>query len=63
MISIDLIRNDPDQVRQGLAARGEDDPLDQILELDIERRSAVTERDDLRGERNQPPSGAGLGWG
>ena len=53
MISIDLIRNDPDQVRQGLAARGEDDPLDQILELDIERRSAVTERDDLRGERNR----------
>ena len=53
MISIDLIRNDPDQVRQGLAARGEDDPLDQILELDIKRRSAVTERDDLRGERNR----------
>ena len=63
MLSIDLIRRDPEQVRQALAARGEDDPLDQILDLDSQRRAAVTERDDLRGERNRVSAEVGQARG
>ena len=59
MLSIDLIRHDPDLVRQALAARGEDDPLDKIMELDSQRRTAVTKRDDLRGERNRVSAAVG----
>ena len=53
MLSIDLIRREPDLVRQALEARGETDPLGEILELDAQRRRAVTEGDDLRAERNR----------
>jgi len=53
MLSIELIRREPDQVKRALAARGEEEPLDHLLELDAQRRAAVTERDDLRGERNR----------
>lgn len=48
MLSIDLIKQDPEQVRQALADRGEEDPLDQILALDSLRRSIKTETDELR---------------
>lgn len=53
MLSIDLIRRDPDQVRQALAARGEEDPLTELLELDSQRRAALTEGDELRAQRNR----------
>ena len=52
MLSIELIRRDPDVVRQALAARGEDDPLDELLALDARRRQAITEGDQLRSQRN-----------
>ena len=52
MLSIELIRRDPDVVRQALAARGEDDPIDELLELDARRRQAITEGDRLRSQRN-----------
>ena len=53
MLSIDLIRREPDRVRQALEDRGETDPLGEILELDAQRRQAVTEGDGLRAERNR----------
>ena len=53
MISIELIRRDPDQVRRALAARGEADPLAQLLEIDAQRRAALTEGGDLRAQRNR----------
>jgi len=52
MLSIEQIRNDPDRFRQALEARGESDPLAQLLELDAERRQAITKGDDLRAQRN-----------
>ena len=52
MLSIELIRRDPDLVRQALAARGEEDPLDELLALDAQRRQAITEGDQLRSRRN-----------
>ena len=43
MISIELIRSDPDRVREAMARRGENVPIDDILELETADRL-----DDLR---------------
>ena len=53
MLDLDLIRRDPDAVRQALGKRGEDSTLERILELDAERRGKIRERDELRAHRNQ----------
>jgi seryl-tRNA synthetase len=53
MLSIELIRKDPDYVRKALESRGEADPLAALLELDAQRRQAITEGDELRARRNQ----------
>ena len=52
MINIELIRNDPDAVRDAIKKRGDDVPIDRILELDGQRRSAIAEGDVLRAQRN-----------
>ena len=44
MLSIELIRRDPDFVRASLQSRGEEDPITELLELDAQRRRAVTRR-------------------
>ncbi len=53
MLNIDHIRRAPHEVAAGLARRGEDPDLDDLLRLDQERRTAVTERDALRATHNQ----------
>ncbi len=56
MLDPKLIRNDPDTVRRGLERRGAEDLLphvDEILELDAQRRSALNEVNDLKAERNE----------
>jgi seryl-tRNA synthetase len=53
MLNIDLIRRDPDQVRDALNLRGELISLDKVLGLDTERRGMVSEGDKLRAQRNQ----------
>jgi seryl-tRNA synthetase len=53
MLSIELIRRDPDFVRSALESRGEEDPLAEILTLDVTRRQLITEGDELRARRNQ----------
>lgn len=52
MLSIELIRRDPDLVRAALARRGEDDSLAGLLELDARRRAASSRGDELRARRN-----------
>jgi len=52
MLSIELIRRDPDLVRKSLADRGEEDPIPQLLELDTQHRQAITQADQLRSQRN-----------
>ena len=52
MHDIQVIRDDPEGVKAGLARRGMDAPIDQILELDAERRSTLTEVESLKAERN-----------
>ena len=53
MISIDLIRRDPDAVREAMRKRGADpSAIDAIIALDAERRAVIAETDSLRGRRN-----------
>jgi seryl-tRNA synthetase len=53
LISIELVRSDTDLVRLAMRKRGLDAPLDDILELDKERRAAIAEADSLRARRNE----------
>ena len=53
MLSIELIRRDPEFVRQALLRRGEELPLDIIADLDSRRRQAIQKGDDLRAGRNE----------
>ena len=53
MLSIELIRRDPEFVNSALESRGEEDPLAEILALDVTRRQLITEGDELRARRNQ----------
>ena len=53
MLSLQMIREHPDEVRRGLARRGASDaPLDELLLLDGQRRRTLQEVEALRGERN-----------
>ena len=53
MLSIELIRTDPDLVRRALESRGEAGSLTAVLELDAQRRGAISQGDVLRAQRNQ----------
>ncbi|MDA0988198.1 MAG: serine--tRNA ligase [Chloroflexi bacterium] len=53
MLSIELIRQSPKAVKEALERKGEEAPLEAILSLDVERRSLLTEVEDLRANRNQ----------
>ena len=53
MLSLELIRKDPDLVKAAMLSKGEEDCIDLILELDSKRRQAVTEGDELRAKRNE----------
>ena len=53
MLSLQLIRQDPDLVRDSLSKRGEDTDLSEILGLDEKRRQLLQEVENLRARRNQ----------
>ena len=53
MIDIALLRNEPELVRDALRKRGEEAPVERILELDGQRRAAIAEGDVLRARRNE----------
>ena len=52
MISIELIRNNTNLVKQKLAKKGDKSSIDNLLELDKEYRSLITNVNELRSERN-----------
>ena len=52
MLDLAFIREHPDVVRQALVALNVTAPLDQVLELDAERRRLVAEVESLRARRN-----------
>ena len=53
MLSLDLIRKDPDFVRRAMAKRRDDVGLDDILAADKKRRELLLEAEALRGRRNE----------
>jgi seryl-tRNA synthetase len=53
MLSLQLIRQDPELVRDSLAKRGEASSIDGILSLDEERRRLIQEVESLRSRRKQ----------
>jgi seryl-tRNA synthetase len=60
MISIDLIRRDPDTVRRSLSRRQEEiGVVDEILTLDEQRRSVIASADTLRAGRNEASKAIG----
>jgi seryl-tRNA synthetase len=53
VLSIQLIRDEPETVRKGLARRGATDvALDEIIHLDRQRREALQQVESIRAERN-----------
>jgi seryl-tRNA synthetase len=53
MFSLQLIRQEPDRVRDSLARRGEDTSIEDIIDRDEERRRLIQEVEALRARRNQ----------
>jgi len=53
MIDLNLIRENPDKVREGLRKRGEEVDLRDLLLLDKQRREKITEVEGLKARRNQ----------
>ena len=53
MISIELIRRNPELVREAMRKRAADVPIGEILSLDEERRSLIVQADALRSRRNE----------
>jgi seryl-tRNA synthetase len=54
MLDINLIREEPERVRQSMLARQMDPVLvDQVLALDLERRRILGEVENLKAERNR----------
>ncbi|HDL77203.1 MAG TPA: serine--tRNA ligase, partial [Lentisphaerae bacterium] len=53
MLDLKYIRENVDRVRKALADRGEIFDLDRLLELDKERRSLISELDQLRHQRKK----------
>lgn len=53
MIDIRLIRDNPDEVKAGIARLHTTAPIDEIIELDARRRALLTEVEALKAERNE----------
>ena len=53
MLSIELIRNQPEVVAQALVRKGEDPPIEKLLDLDSRRRKLIQTGDELRARRNE----------
>ncbi|MSQ23478.1 MAG: serine--tRNA ligase [Chloroflexi bacterium] len=53
MLSLQFIREHETRVREAMAHRHADPPLDEILEVDRHRREMLQEVEALRGQRNQ----------
>ncbi len=53
MLDLKFIRENTDLVREAIAKRQDTTPLDEILQLDSERRQKLLELEDLRHERKE----------
>ena len=53
MLDLKWIRENPEQVRRGLAAKNSNLDLTQLLELDSQRRALLVEVENLKAQRNK----------
>lgn len=53
MLDLKFIRENPEKVRAGLAAKNDRRGIDEILRLDERRRGLIKEADALKGQRNK----------
>lgn len=53
MLDLKFIRENPEKVRAGLAAKNERRSIDEILQLDLRRRQLIQEADALKEKRNK----------
>ncbi len=53
MLPLELIRADPERVKQSAALKGEAAPVDKLVTVDAEWRRAQTEAEQSRAEQNQ----------
>jgi seryl-tRNA synthetase len=53
MIDIQLIRKDPEAVKEAIISLGTGAPIDEIVDLDLRRREILQELENLRRERNE----------
>ncbi len=52
MLSLEQIVRDPEKFRVALVRRGEDPPIDRIIELDLRRKQLIQQADTDRARRN-----------
>ena len=52
MLDMKLFRENPDLVREGLKNKNEKDRVDEVLELDMQRRELILRADELKTRRN-----------
>ena len=60
MLDLKQIRSDPDVARAGLARRGAEAALDELLQLDVRRRELLPGLEQMRAERNEASDAIGL---
>lgn len=56
MLDLKFVRENPDLVKKNIKNKFQDEKLplvDEVIQLDAERRAAQQEADKLRGERNK----------
>ena len=52
MLDLKFIRENPDQVAQGLEAKGVSVDLQTLLDLDLEKRTLLKHSEELKAKRN-----------
>ena len=53
MLDMRLIRERPEEVREALARRGRDAPIDELRELDGKRRRLISEAEEIKRRKNE----------
>ena len=56
MLDIKYIRENPNNVKKGIAAKNEKDRVDEVLQLDEERRNIIVRVEELKAKRNKVSS-------
>ena len=63
MLDIKFVRENPDAVKENIRKKFQDAKLplvDEVIELDVKRRAAIVEADQLRADRNRLSKQVGM---